>query len=444
MELPRLRLYQQEAMDRLWAAWMGGVLSVVLVLPVGGGKGTLAAWVMLRAALAKGKRVLFVVHRTDLVADIAGRLLKAGFTDLCLHADGRMQGSPSALIHVGMVPTFTASGFRPANVGLVITDEAHRAVARTYRELYAAFPGVPHLGLTATPERGDRTALGDVFDAMIVGATPAELVSQGWLVPVRVVRPPGYNGAQAADPVEAYCRFASGRPGVLFSGRVPHAEDVARRLAAWGYRAACVDGKNLDRRKLVLAQLRRGEIDLVSNVAILTEGFDFPPLEIIVLASGSSSTSAYLQKIGRARRPSPETGKIDSLVIDLYGDAHRFGLPDDHREWSLHGRAVRRATEAPGWTCPACFHVFSYPPDRGVCECGFRLPPPKKPKRRDAELSEEHQIQKAPELYQAFLGFVREGQIKGYKPRFAAMRFKQRFGYFPPFRMPKEIPSGNA
>ncbi len=442
-EAPKLRDYQQRGIDETAARWsLQDVRSVLLVLPTGGGKTVIAVSMILRA-LAKGKRVLFVVHREELVANVGKRLLEAGVTDLCLHAQGRMQGSPTATVHVGMIQTYTAHGVRPADVGLIIVDEAHHTVARTYRALIACYPKVPVLGLTATPERTDRSPLGDVFDEMVVCSSVAELVALGWLVACRVVRPAKALGGPAAAPLTAYARFASGRPGVGFIGRTAEAAEQAAQFERFGgYSSGAVDGKTDDGLRRRLLARAHTDLDVLWNVAVCTEGVDVPRWEVCIMAAGTSSVSMFLQRIGRILRAYP--GKSGAILLDLCGAVHLHGLPDDPWQWSLTGPAKNGRTSKL-WTCGSCFAVLAEHPGGPCPQCGAVPEITAQEKRaQEADLSEQHKIASQPEKYAVFRGLVETAIARGYKPGWIGLRFKEQFGRHPPFRLPPELKKGGA
>jgi hypothetical protein len=169
------------------------------------------------------------------------------------------------------------------------------------------------------------------------------------------------------DVVEHYQRLAGGRRGVVFAASVEHSQHVAEAFMAAGIRAEHLDGEtDSDVRDAMLAKLRRGDITIVCNYGVLTEGWDEPGVGYVAIARPTKSLSLYLQMAGRGLRPA--AGKADALLVDHAGVVHQHGLPQDDREWSLEGRVKRKGAVAVR-TCPQCYAAL--PGGTMVCtECG--------------------------------------------------------------------------
>lgn len=305
-----LRDYQARAVRDVDAAWMTS-RSVLLVLPTGAGKGTIAAHV-LHEETERGGRPLLLVHREEIVRDVARRI---GGDDVATLVGGRLEGPDGARILCASVQSLASTGldWRPT---LLLTDEAHHAVASTYRSLYARHPDARHLGLTATPMRRDKTALGDVYDELVTGPSAAELRDAGYLVPCAVVAPAAFGSLLADDPARAWAKWAIGRQGIVFAAGVDEAERLA---SVWPEPAAVIHGNTRDRAE-ILTKFRAGEVRTLINVFVLTEGTDLPSAEVCVIARGCESPATYLQMVGRVLRPSD--GKRRALLLDLKGVVH--------------------------------------------------------------------------------------------------------------------------
>ena len=353
-----LRPYQRDLVDRAEAAFAEGARSAILLGPTGSGKTTIASEPICRAA-ARGRRVLFLAHRDTLLEDTHDRLERAGVWSSILQAGRPAQ--PLAPVQVASLQTLHARGERPP-ADLVIVDEAHRALARSVRAVLDAYPSVPLIGLTATPERADGQPMGDVFERLIVGPSVAWLTEQGFLVPCDVIAPgTPLDGALAMDPVAAWFEYARSSRSIVFARSVHHAEDIAARFNAAGVPAECITGETTRAvRKGLRERLTGGFSRVLVSVAVFLEGFDAPSIETVILARPFGPCSSFLQAIGRGLRPSPETGKTRCLVLDLTGAVHIHGLPDDERRWSLEGEAVRRTGEAlqPIRRCRECGALF--------------------------------------------------------------------------------------
>ena len=322
------RDYQLKAVADCRHAYAQGARAVLLVLPTGGGK-TVIGSLVVAGALAKGKRVLWVACRRELVDQAAQRLPAP-----CGYIMAGRAPDPSAPVQVASLDTVAAREMPP--VDLIVYDEAHHAVAATSRQVLARCPKAHVLGLTATPVRGDGAALGDVFDALVLGPSVRELTDAGHLVPVRVVRPSRAYRALSEAPVKAWLQLSEGRPGFAFHRTVRDSQAFAEELSAQGVVTAHVDGETRsDVRAAAVEAFRSGEVECLSSVNIFTEGVDVPRARFCLLARGCDSPGLYMQMVGRVLRP--YRGKHDALVVDLKGISHEHGLPDDDRVWSLEG-----------------------------------------------------------------------------------------------------------
>ena len=367
--------------------------SAVYVLPTGGGK-TVVAGEIARGAAAKGTRTLFLVHRRELLYQAAATMRAAvpGNVMIGLQAAGEPELG-WAQIQIGMVQTIARRRHvdRP---GLVILDEAHHVRAATWEKVLARWPGVPLIGLTATPERLDGKGLGDAFACMVEGPSMRDLIDRGRLAPVRVLQVPegridaaglrarrgDYRDADLDERVTgkviaaagaAYMRYAAGRSGIFFGVNRRHSMAVAEDLRSRGVKAEHVDGTDhRAHRDRIMQDFRDREIDVVCNVDLISEGFDAPSCDCVMLGRLTLSITRYLQAAGRCMRYQP--GKT-GLVLDLAGTSHELGLPDDPREWSLEDGAIepdRGAAPAPklrpciscetlmrGTVCPYCGQI---------------------------------------------------------------------------------------
>lgn len=422
----QLRDYQIRAIDLVRAEYRRGRRAVLLVLPTGAGK-TATASQLIAWAVARGRRCLFLVHRREIVLDTHRRLVAAGVACGVV-----MSGEPTldAPVQVCSVQTLTAREQHPP-ADLLVWDEAHHCAADTYREIRSQYPSAWHLGLTATPERSDGAPLGDAFEALVAPITVAELVEAGHLAPIDVVAPPTrLQSAIGATPADAWREHGGGRPAVVFTGTIAESREC---VAAIGERAAHIDGSTPRReRDEILRRFERGDLDVVSNCAVLTEGWDSARAEVCVLARGCGSLPVYLQTIGRVRRTGGNTAKR-CLLLDLAGAAHEHGMPDEDREWSLtEGQAKRRSDREALSTCLHCGAVSRYASRGARCRrCGQPWPeaerievrrqqlaavvPSSTRREREAELERLRQI----------------ARQRAYKPAWVGVKFKEKFGYWP-------------
>jgi len=361
------RDYQLRAVEDCRREYARGARSVLLVVPTGGGKTVIGALVV-AGALAKGKRVLWLAGRRELVDQAAARL--PGRVGILMAGRPTDPGAP---VQVGSIDTILNRDV-PV-VDLVVYDEAHHAVANTSRQVLARQGKAHLLGLTATPVRGDGAALGDIFDALVIGPTVRELVAQQHLVPVSVVAPKARYSTLSEDPVSAWRSRSEGRPGFAFHKTIAESRAFTERLNAEGVATAHVDGETpLAIREAAIRAFREGELECLSSVFVFTEGVDVPRASFCLLARGCDNPGTYLQMVGRVLRP--HRGKHDALVVDLRGVVHDHGLPDDDRKWSLdgvQGQVTEAAKRMRLRQCIPCAYVWRPVETNEQCpRCGYQ------------------------------------------------------------------------
>ncbi len=346
----KLRKYQRRTVNKTVLALKSGQARRVLVVaPTGAGKTTMAAE-LARRANAAGRGVLAIAHRREIKHQLQQRVPNSWAVTI---------QSPK------LGPKYDPEA-------LVIIDEAHHLPAgQAWFEKLGPWRQNQCVGLTATPERADGQGLGDVFDEMIISATYPELIKAGHLVDARVVSPRSIAGASACDPVEAYLAHAKGQAGFAFFKRVSHAVDAAEAFNRAGVKAAAVHGGMTDQeRSASVGGFLRGDIDMLCNCNILTEGFDAPRASVVLFCRESpyGHASSYMQAVGRVLRPHPDKGH--ALVLDLDGNVLAHGLPTEHREFSLDGEGCRPKSRAAGISvCQVCGHTFESGPQ--MCpQCG--------------------------------------------------------------------------
>jgi superfamily II DNA or RNA helicase len=464
-----LRDYQRAAIERAQQALSSGKRRIVIVAPTGAGKTVLAAAMAVDAAAA-AKRVVFLAHRRELVAQASRKLHAAGL-DHGIVAAG-FPARPGEPVQVASISTLHARAVRCSSIELpaadvVFVDEAHHATARTWRRLIEAYPNASIVGLTATPCRGDGGGLGAIFDALVECPSIARLTADGYLVPTRVYAPSppdlagigltagDYNEKQLAermdrprlvgDVVEHWLRLAGGRKTVVFAVSVGHAVHVRDEFGRAGVAAAHVDGTTpLGERDAILARLAAGTADVVVNCGVLTEGFDLPEIGCIVLARPTRSFGLYRQIVGRGLRPAP--GKDHCLVLDHAGCTLEHGFIDEPVEWTLAPdrralrpaqtqRASQRMTKLV--ECPECSAARWQ--GRPCAACGWRPQP--KPCGVETTAGELGQLSRDGVVRQAvatsadkqsfycqLLWIARE---RGYKPGWAAHKYREKFDVWP-------------
>ena len=353
-----LRDYQLEATRSVFAAWDAGKTAPLIVLPTGTGKAIIAANLMASAKALFGWRTIFLAHRKELLTQAKEKF----FLVSNLGTAGIVQGSTQELnCDVTICSSSTIGGKsrkrldRILSLGkydLLVIDEAHHAPSATFMRvvdrLKEANPDLKICGMTATPGRADGTALDVVFDDVCFSRDIWWAVEEGWLVPPRgfaakinvdlgAVSSDGgdYKKSQLSkvmntEPVNeaivrSWMQYGHDRKTLIFSVDVAHAKALAKEFNAAGYDAGVVDGTMKDQeRKKVLKQFRSGDIKLLVSCEVLTEGYDDPSIESILLARPTQSQGLCIQMIGRGLRLHP--GKTECLIIDCVENLSRHKL----------------------------------------------------------------------------------------------------------------------
>lgn len=394
---PALRPYQAEAVERLRDAYRRGARAPLLVLPTGGGKTVVFSHIA-AAAVAKGRSVLVLVHRRELIRQASEKLTAAGVAHGVI-APGH--AATTDAVQVASVQTLARrlEQMRQAPPRLIIVDEAHHAVAGQWRAILDGFTEAHLLGVTATPIRSDGAGLGaragGVFDALVCGPSIADLVAEGHLVRARVFAPAvapeltgirtrggDYETAQLAEAmsapqvigcaVEHYRRNAAGLPTVLFAASVHHAEAVTEAFRAAGIRAVAVSGATPQaERDAAIAGLATGAVEVLCSCDLISEGLDVPAIGAVILLRPTKSLALYLQQVGRGLRPAD--GKAELVVLDHAGNTLTHGLPDAPRRWSIGGLWPKPPPKGSTTKlfCAACAAVVP----RAAKECGNRGSP---------------------------------------------------------------------
>jgi DNA repair protein RadD len=391
--------YQTRALDDIRSSFRGGRRRVLYVLPTGGGK-TLIFCFLAAEAARRGKRILILAHWQELVEQTSAALAAMGVPHGIIAAGYAPADAP---VQVASVMTLVRRLDAVGNFDLAVIDEAHHAIARSWRLLLDSFEKAFVLGVTATPERLDGRGLGDIFEDMVVGPGVGELTGKSYLCAARTYawRPPDLSGVRtragdyasedlsrvmsgstiAGDAVAHYDDLCRGLPALAYCCSVEHSKLVAARFREAGFRAEHVDGETAaDVRLSTIGALGEGRLDVLRNCYLFTEGVDVPALGAVLLLRPTKSLALYLQMVGRALRPSPGKGK--ALILDHAGNVWRHGLGDDPRHWSLDSKK-RKAGTVPVKECPDCHAMVTI--GSTVCsECGFEF----EVRGRDRERSE--------------------------------------------------------
>lgn len=394
----KLRPYQAEAVQALRSGLAGGHRRQMLCSPTGSGK-TETAMEVIRGAVRKGKRVTFLCNRVHLVEQTSRRLSAAGIGHGVIQADNsRAEYLP---VIVASIQTVARRGLPPTD--LILIDEAHAvAGSKEFRQVIIDRKEVPVIGLSATPWSkglGKHYAEldGALFDHLVTATTIPELIAQKYLVDADVYAPSepdlsavkivagDYNEKQLGEAVDKpeligdivthWLKLADGLPTVCFATNIAHSKHIVAQFLAVGVTAEHVDCYTSDEdRQAILARVAAGVTTVISNVGILTEGWDFPACRALILARPTKSMIRYIQMAGRVLRPCD--GKDKALILDHSGTCKRLGFPTDHVHTELDDGKPKKASERKEKAeplpkeCPAC-HFLKAAKVHKCPACGF-------------------------------------------------------------------------
>jgi len=371
-ELP-LRDYQRDAIDAVTRAWDKGIKRPAVVLPTGAGKTVILSHMVRERMIAQGMigKALVIVHREELITQTVNKLhdvapnLKVGV----------VKANRNEINGYDVIVASIQTIRKPErleqlkNIGLVIVDECHHAAADSYVSVMNAlsYDHTVFVGFTATMDREDKKSLADVWSEVVYTRDVLDMIPE-YLVDVqgRVVTIDGlslnqakvtrgdYSDSSLSDLLldagaqeivaESYKTHASDRKGLLFAPTVKAAQAFSDALNKVGIKSAVVYGSMPDEeRKLVIKRFIKGDVQVISNCMVLTEGFDVPEASCCVIARPTRSASLYVQMVGRVLRPSP--GKADALVLDV------VGASEDHTLATLADLSSKRVDKVePGET----------------------------------------------------------------------------------------------
>ena len=468
-----LRPYQQQVIGGTYNLIRSHQKRILLFAPTGAGK-TIISGKLARDAVSKGRRLLFVVHREILINQTYSKFQKFGLD--CGFIKAGYEENRDAPVQIASVQTLPKrEWWRQAQADVVLLDEAHlTAFSSIVGEMMSqVWKDAIYIGLTATPWRlAKNEGMGDIFDEIVCAPMPYELIEAGFLVKPSYysLQPPNLDDVKTKNgdfdsqqlavacntpeqieaTVKEWLRLAYGRRTIAFTVNVAHAINLAAAFEKQGIPSAYVSGRTpIKKRHKIYKQLEEAEIWLLASCGALSEGFDVPAVSATILDRPTKSKALYFQQLGRVLRLSPETDKQDCLVLDRAGNVLRHGFVEDLKEVSLTpGQEKGEGGEASMKVCPqddggcgAILYAFQM-----TCpKCGYKF------ERRVLQeflkltrVMNESDWQKL-EVYRSKL---REAYQNSYAPSWAAVVFKDNYGFFPPWDWGKgavfgEQPSDN-
>lgn len=363
-----LRDYQQLAKEEIFSKW-NRVDNILYQMPTGTGKTRLFTSIIRDISIWGLRhninyRILIIAHRSELIEQSSRSLDKYHIKHGVLAGTMKDKRDLTQAIQVASIQTIT----HPANQCLIdelkfdfiIIDEAHHAVANSYQKLWEYCPDAKKLGVTATPWRMNNSGFAQIFDAYIPSMSIKDFIQKGWLASYQYYSIPtsselvksiesirefdiagDYKNSALvevcdtsrirAQLYDSYEKNVLGKKGIIYSISREHSEHICLQYRSRGVAIENIDSKTPAKvREKVIQAFRNGEIDIIVNVDIFSEGFDCPDIEFIQLARPTKSLVKYIQQAGRGLR---KNGDKKCIILDNVGMYSRFGLPNEERDW---------------------------------------------------------------------------------------------------------------
>lgn len=375
--------YQQNLIDEARQKLAEKNQGVLIVSPAGSGKSIVIAEIA-RLTTKKGGRVLFIVHRQELVDQITESFKQQ---DVSL--------SQCTILTVGKAKNRLGAFPKPS---LIITDESHHSRANTYQKIYEYFNDVPRLGFTATPWRMNGKGFADIYSSMVEGPNVK------WLIDHHKLAPYTYYSVNLADAdklhfssngdfsnksidealgktifgdvIKTWKRVANGRKTILYAHSRKYSAQIAQKFCDAGVKAVHCDSKTPQReREKIMSDFKNGKIKILCNVDLISEGFNVPDCSCVIMLRPTASLVLDIQQSMRCMRYVPNK---KAIIIDHVGNCYRHGLPLSPHSWTLKDRKRKKRRKAnemnqPIKTCPICYAVI--PAQCKVCPvCGAEIP----------------------------------------------------------------------
>lgn len=342
-----LRPYQQAAREAVWNEWESGRQKTLLVLPTGCGKTVVFAKIT-EDAVRKGGKILILAHRSELLEQAADKLEKTSglkcavekAEQTCIGSWFRVcVGSVQTLMRQKRLQQFTTDYF-----STIIIDEAHHAISDSYRIILDYFSGANVLGVTATPDRGDQKNLGQIFDSLAYEYTLPQAIKEGYLTPIRALTVPvkidmthvgtsagDYKPGDIATALDPYLKqiaqemskHCKDRKTVVFLPLVKTSQKFRDILNQHGFHAAEVNGMSSEREQ-ILKDFADNKYNVLCNSMLLTEGWDCPDVDCVVVLRSTKVRALYCQMVGRGTRLYP--GKSHLLLLDFLWNTEKHEL----------------------------------------------------------------------------------------------------------------------
>ena len=358
-----LRAYQKNIINKLKLAFNNGYKSPVIVLGCGGGKSIVCADIAKSATLKKNA-VLFLVHRIELVEQITKTFIDYGVDML--------------LCDIAMIQSAKKLN---RDYKLIITDESHHNTCTTYKNIYKRFPNVKRINVTATPCRTDGRGLGETCDCLIETVTTKWLIKNNYLAPyeyytitldgfspetLKKIRGEYEDITDLLDKPKIYGDifkyYKIGKKAICYCSSIKHSQATAEAFNNRGISAAHIDGNTpKSEREQIIQNFRDGKIMVLCNFSLISEGFDMPDCDMVLILRKTASLGLFIQMTMRCMRY--KKNKI-ATILDFCGNAYEHGLPDDDRQWTLDSKVKQQRNESAEpdiltRQCKNCFKVYA-------------------------------------------------------------------------------------
>lgn len=364
--------YQKDLIRKARQALAKGDHSVLIQSPAGSGKSVVIAEIAKRTT-DKGNRVMFMVHRKELVEQITDSFRKQN-VDL----------TKCTIMTVVKIKHRLDTLSRPQ---LLITDETHHGLAKTYEAIYNYYQDVPRLGFTATPWRMNHAGLNEIYQTMIPGPSVKWLIEHHFLAPFHywTVDSINHDSLQSSNKntdytnqsidnsfgkeifgnvVDQYRKYANGQKAIVYAHSIVYSQNIAKQFQEHGIRAAHVDSKTpAEKREAIMQQFKQGKIKVLCNVDLISEGFDVPDCSCVMMVRPTKSLVLFIQQAMRCMRsdhlgPNGTNKSKVATIIDMVGNAHIKGvLPDSDYDWRASFEGHPPAGESPT-QCQECMGTF--------------------------------------------------------------------------------------
>ena len=420
-----LRKYQNELISNVYLDCKTGLRNICVVLPCGGGK-TVVMSEIIKRANKKGNKVLFLVHTRELIKQAKDTFEAVGISMQVI--EGKIDIDDESMAILSTVQTMCnrikKNPELAQNFKMIMIDECHHIQSSSYRQIIDNCKNSFIFGFTATPARLDGKSLGDIFQKLEIGVSVKELIKMGFLTPFDYYLPPQKFDEKELtvkfadfakddmelvldkqyiikDIVEKYNQLAKDKKTIVYAVSIKHANNIQKEFKEAGINSAVITANTPEMvREALIKSFKAGYTKILINVDLFSEGFDVPSCECVILCRPTMSLTLFIQQSMRSMRIDRNNPSKRAVIIDLVGNAYRFGLPDNEFDWSLTEsiKKKKRKTEENTVkirTCKHCYAVFEISKNKcPICGADYTADNKKREMEKvEAELKKVEEIQ---------------------------------------------------